>query len=287
MRRRETPATGTDLRKRLAEALEQQSATAEILRVIAASPGDAQPVFEAIVTNASRLCEAEFSAVARFENGLLHLAAVSNMAAAETAAYQSLFPREPGRHFIIGRAFVEGRPVHVEDVLTDPEYDPHTLAVLQGAATYRSYIGIPILRNGVPIGAIGCGRRERRPFTPAQIELVKAFADQAAIAIENARLLTELQTKNANLTEALDQQTATSDILRVISSSPTDVQPVFDTIVRNARALCAAESATVLTYDGEQSGSHRSTTPSPSGPMRYGPRTPCPRAEATSPAAPF
>jgi GAF domain-containing protein/CheY-like chemotaxis protein len=248
----EERAKSARLEATLAETLERQAATTEVLRVISSSAGDAQPVFEAIVTSAAKLCNAEFSAVARFEGGLLHLVAINNMSPEETAAYRSLFPREPGRHFIIGRAFVDGRPVHVEDVQADPDYDPRTLEVLQRAAPYRTYLGVPIVRDGVPIGAIGCGRRVVKPFTPAQIDLVKAFADQAVIAIENARLLGELQTKNAALVEALEQQTATSNILRAISSSPTDVQPVFDTIVRNAVQLCGARFGVLHRFDGEQ-----------------------------------
>jgi GAF domain-containing protein/CheY-like chemotaxis protein len=246
----EERAKSTRLAATLAEALEQQTAASEILRVISRSPSDVQPVFEAIVTSAARLCDAAFSAVARFEGGLLHLVAMNNMTPEETEAYRSLFPRAPGRHFIVGRAFVDGRPVHVEDVEADPDYEPRTLEVLRRAAPYRTYLGIPILRDGVPIGAIGCGRREVKPFTPTQIELVKTFADQAAIAIENARLLTELQAKNADLTEALEQQTATAEILRVISSSPTDTQPVFDAIARNAVRLCGAMFGSVFSFDG-------------------------------------
>ena len=143
--------------------------------------------------------------MARFEDGLLHLAAISNMSPAETEAYHSLFPRVAKRDFIIGRAFLDGQPVHVEDVLRFPGYDPHTLEVLQRAATYRTFLGIPIIRNGVPIGAIGCGRHEMRPFTEAQIELVKTFADQAVIAIENTRLFNEVGARNAALSEALEQ----------------------------------------------------------------------------------
>src|SRR5712692_10348370 len=231
------------------EALEQQTATSEILHVIASSPADAQPVFEAIVASAARLCDAEFSAVARFEDGLLHLEALNNMSSEETEAYHSLFPRAPGRHFIIGRAFVDGRPVHVEDVLKDPDYDPRTLEVLQRAAPYRTYLGIPILRDGVPIGAIGCGRREVKPFTAAQIELVKTFADQAVIAIENVRLFTELEARNRDLTEALDRQTATAEILRVISQAQADVQPVFEAIADSVMRLFGAWSASVFRYE--------------------------------------
>jgi GAF domain-containing protein/CheY-like chemotaxis protein len=244
-------AKSARLQKELAEALEQQTATSEILSLISSSPTDVQPVFDAIVASAARLCDAEFSAVARFDQGLLHLVAMNNMSPAETEAYRSLFPRPPGRHFIIGRAFVDGRPVHVEDVQADPDYDPKTLEVLQRAAPYRTYLGIPLVQNGVTIGAIGCGRREVKPFTPAQAELVKIFADQAVIAIENARLFSELQAKNADLSEALEQQTATSAILRVISCSPTDVQPVFDAIVERAVHLCSARFGGVYRFDGE------------------------------------
>ena len=252
--KRSRPAASTAAspqRPRLAEALAQQEATGEILRVISRSPGDTQPVFEAIVRSATRLCDAEFSAVARFERGLLHLAAISNMSRAETAAYQSLFPRPPLRDFVIGRAFLEGRPVHVEDVLEDPEYDPRTLEILQRAASYRSYIGVPIVRHGEVIGAIGCGRRRRKPFTPTQIELVKTFADQAVIAIENARLFTELQARNAQLTDSLEQQTATAEILGAISASPTDLRPVLDTVVQAAARFCGAPDVAILRVDGD------------------------------------
>src|SRR5262249_5344528 len=183
----------------LTEALEQQTATSEILRVISQSPTDTQPVFDAIVASAARLCDATFSAVAQFDGSMLQLAAMNNMSPEEAAAYRSLFPRAPGRHFIIGRAFVDGCPVHVEDVSADPDYDPHTLEVLQRAAPYRTYLGIPILCDGRPIGSIGCGRREVKPFTTTQIELVKTFADQAVIAIQNVRLFKELEARNSEL----------------------------------------------------------------------------------------
>ena len=236
----------------LTEALERQAATSEILRVIASSPGDVQPVFDAIVASAARLCDAEFSAVTRFEDGLLHLVAMNNMSPEETAAYQRIFPRAPGRHFAIGRAFVDARPAHIRDVSKDPDYDPHTLQVLQQAAPYRTYLGIPILRDGAPIGAIGCGRRKVKPFTPAQIELVQTFADQAVIAIENARLFKETEARNRDLAEALEQQTATAEVLQVISSSPTDIQPVLDAIAESAARLCGSFDATVYRHAGDR-----------------------------------
>ena len=183
-------------RTALAEANAHRRATSAILQVISESRGDVQPVFDAIVANAGTLCEAEFSAVARLEAEQLHLASVSNMSEVETRAYQSIFPRAPHRGYVIGRAFVDGAPVHVEDVTSDPLYDPQTLSVLQQAAPYRTYLGIPILREGRPIGVIGLGRRQVKPFSPQQIELVQTFASQAAIAIENARLFTEIQDKS-------------------------------------------------------------------------------------------
>jgi GAF domain-containing protein len=146
------------------EAVAQQTATSEILSVISRSPTDIQPVFEAIVARAASLCEAEFSAVARFQDGLLHLVALNNMSPEETAAFHSLFPRQPGQHFAMGRAFVDAQPVHLADVLADRDYDPRTIEVLQSVSGYRSFLAVPIFRQSKPIGVVGCGRREVQPF---------------------------------------------------------------------------------------------------------------------------
>jgi two-component system NtrC family sensor kinase len=187
------------------EALEQQTATAEILRVISSSGTDVQPVFDAIVERTIKLCDAEFTAVARYqEDGLLTLVATNNLSLDEAAAFHSLFPRQPTRGFIMGRAFLECQPVNVEDVLADPNYDERTRQVLQSLTKYRSFLGVPIIREGRAIGVIGCARREVRPFTSAQIELVGTFADQAVIAIENARLLGEIQQRQAELRVTFD-----------------------------------------------------------------------------------
>jgi GAF domain-containing protein/signal transduction histidine kinase len=262
------------------EALAQQAATSEILSVISRSPIDVQPVFEAIVGSAGRVCEAEFSAVARFENGLFHLVAIHSMSPEETAAFHSLFPRPPARNFVIGRAFLDGRPVHFEDVLTEPDYDTRSREVLQSVARYRSLLGVPILREGRPIGVIFCGRREVKPFTATQIKLLETFADQAAIAIENVRLFGELETRNRDVSEALEQQTATAEVLQVINSSPGDLSPVFDAMLDKATRLCEASFGTLWTYDGESmhAAAIRGAPPRYAEFLRQGPHEPSPIA---------
>ena len=244
------PATRPVSEARLADALAQQAATSELLRVISSSGADLQPVFDAIVKNAERLCDSELSAVARIADGRLHLVAVSNVSPEEADVYRRLFPRSPERGFAMGRAVVDGATVHIADVLADPDYDRRTQRALLRAAGYRTFLAVPIMRAGVPIGVIGCARRVVKPFAASQIDLVKTFADQAVIAIENAQLLGEVQERNRDLTETLAQQTATGDILRVISSSPTDVQPVFDIIAERAARLCEADVGVVSRVDG-------------------------------------
>jgi PAS domain S-box-containing protein len=234
----------------LSDALEQQRATREILRVIARSPGDALPVFEAIVEHAARLCHAEFSAVVRLEEGRLHVAALHHLSARERAAFHRLFPRLPDRGFVIGRAFLDGRTAQVEDVLRDPGYDRETQGPLLRNTRLRTFLGVPILRDGSPIGVVGCARRQVSPFTSAEVALVETFAEQAAIAIENVRLFTQLEARNHELTETLEQQTATGEILRVISGSPTDAYPVFHTIAASAARLCQANFCQVFQFDG-------------------------------------
>jgi PAS domain S-box-containing protein len=240
------------LEERLAEALAQQTATGELLRVISSSPADVHPVFDAIVKSAERLCDAELSLVARFDDGQLHLVAVNHVLPEEAEEYRRLFPRPPERGFAMGRAFVDGRAVHIADVLADPDYDRQTHGALLRAAGYRTFLAVPILRGGVPIGAIGCARRAVKPFSVAQIDLVRTFAEQAVIAIENVRLFQELEERNRDLADTLTQQTATAQILRVISSSPTDIQPVLDTIAASAARLCEAERCFVFRFDGQQ-----------------------------------
>jgi GAF domain-containing protein/nitrogen-specific signal transduction histidine kinase len=236
----------------LTEAHEQHAAASEILGAISRSPTDLQPVFEAIVASAARLCSAEFTAVARFDDGLLHLVAINNMSPEETAAFHSLFPRLPTRSFAMGRAFLDGRWAQFADVLAEPDYDARTREVLQAVARYRTFLGVPILRERRPIGVIGCARRAVEPFTETQIGLLEMFAEQAAIALENVRLLYELETRNREVGEALEQQTATAEVLQVINSSPGDLAPVFDAMLDKAMRLCDAAHGHLYTFDGER-----------------------------------
>jgi GAF domain-containing protein/anti-sigma regulatory factor (Ser/Thr protein kinase) len=237
-----------DARNReLTEALEQQTATSEILRVLSRSPTDAQPVFDAIAAAALKLCDATSTNVFTFDGELLHVAAqvMANAEAAE--AVRRLFPRPPDRAAAPGRAVLTRSVVAIHDVLADPDY------LFQRGTQWgvRSALGIPLMREGKPMGAIAVGRPEPGPFPEKQIALLQTFADQAVIAIENVRLFKELDARNRELSEALEQQTATSEILRVLSRSPTDAQPVFDAIAAATLKLCDANSANVFTFDGK------------------------------------
>ena len=231
----------------LQEALDHQTATSEVLNVISRSTSQLQPVLDAIVETAVRLCEADFALVSMLRDGLHSLAAASN-ATDELVRHAAEHPLPPGRGSLTGRTALEGRAVHIPDVLADPEY---ALTERQKIGKYRAMLGVPLLRGGEVIGTINLLRIAVRPFTDKQIELVTTFADQAVIAIENVRLFEEVQARNRELTEALEQQAATAEILRTISATPTDVQPVFEAIVRNAVSLCGSLFANVFRFDGE------------------------------------
>jgi two-component system NtrC family sensor kinase len=226
-----------DLEKRLAEALEQQAATAEILEVIASSPTDALPTFQAIARAATRLCSARDTGVIRFDGTLLHLMANEGFTTEERDALRAQFPRSADRTTVTGRAILTRAVAHVADITQDSDYGAPTLLFM------RAVLSVPMLRDGQPIGAITVTRHEAKPFSPSQITLLETFARQAVIAIENVRSFTETK-------EALDRQTATSEILRVISRSPTDVQPVFDKIAESAARLCDAFDVTIFRLDG-------------------------------------
>jgi signal transduction histidine kinase len=239
----------TEAHAHVSEALEQQTATSQVLGVISQSQTDVQPVFEAIVESAARLCEGLFGTLFSFDGELIHLVAAHNWTPAVFEAARRVFPTQPTRATATGRAILERAVVHVPDVDLDPEWETgHEASRVVG---FRSALCVPMLRDGVPLGVIGVARANPGPFSDKQVALLKTFADQAVIAIENVRLFRELEARNRELTESLEQQTATGDILRVISSSPTDVQPVFDTIAARAKRLCDARECAVFRFDGE------------------------------------
>jgi signal transduction histidine kinase len=224
------------------------TASSEILRVISSSPTDVQPVFDTIVRSAVSLCDGLFSAVYQFDGELLHLVAQHNYTPEALEAAHRVFPARPTRALFTGRAILERAVVHIPDVELDPE---HQHQALRRAIGWRSGLFVPMLREGAPVGVIEVARSEAGPFSDNEVELLKTFADQAVIAVENVRLFTELGVRNRDLTESLEQQTATAEILRVISRSQTDAQPVFDTIVRGAVRLCDGLFCALFQFDGE------------------------------------
>jgi PAS domain S-box-containing protein len=235
----------SELRRRereMAEALEIQKATSEVLGVISRSPSKLEPVLDKIVEIAAHLCRAEIAYVTRLHDGKYHLVA-SRGARPEHVEFLRRHPIEPGSGTITGRTAQCGRTVHVPDVLADPEFTWHES---QSVGRFRTALSVPLLRNGAVIGTIGLGSAEVRPFKPAQIKLIETFADQAVIAIENVRLFEEVQERTRELSEALERQTATSEVLNVISRSTTDLQPVLETIVATAARLCQSEWAVIF-----------------------------------------
>jgi signal transduction histidine kinase len=248
----------TQAHAQVSEALGQQTATSEILRVISSSPTDIQPAFDTIAERAVRLCDAAFGAVFRFDEGWTNIAALTGLRPDELEAVRRFFPRRLSPGPGLSRVALGGEVVHIADVQADPVWRADAAGpAFSGVEGYRTCLMVPLIREGLCLGAINVWRREASPFSKQQIELLKTFADQAVIAIENVRLFKELQEKNSALTqahaqvsEALEQQTATSEILRVISSSPTSVESVFDTILANALRLCETPTGGIFTFDG-------------------------------------
>ena len=246
-----------ELRKRtddLSDSLEQQTATSEVLKVISSSPGELQPVFEAMLENAVRICGAKFGTLFRYDGDIVHLAAQfgTPLALTEFQQKRGPFRSETARTGILGRVIRTKAVVHSADSAADP--NPGVATTLGGA---RSIVGVPMFKNDALVGAIVIYRQEVRPFTDKQIELVKNFAAQAVIAIENTRLLNELR-------ESLQQQIATADVLKVISTSPGELEPVFNAMLENATRVCDAEFGTLYLRENGFVSSGRDTQWTPS-----------------------
>jgi len=243
--------------RELSESLEQQTATSAVLQVISNSPGETEPVFNAILANATRICEAEFGVLHLSEGDLFRTVALHNA----PPGYVDAKRRDPMiRHLPPSSALAQLKetrlPVQIADVRQEPVYnETHTDNATRVAFTHltgvRSLLAIPMVNDEILIGAIMIYRQEVRPFTEKQIELMQSFAAQAVIAIENARLLNELRQRTDDLSESLEQQTATSEVLRVISSSPGDLQPVFEAMLANATRLCQASYGNMLLWEGD------------------------------------
>ncbi len=229
----------------LRDSLEQQTATADVLKVISRSAFDLKVVLDTLLRSAGRLCEADMGVIARRQDDQFY----------RTVAYglpddlRNIIEDQPvelSRNSGSGRALLEGKVIHIHDIEADPEYTHAS----RGTGAFRALLGVPMLRDGTPVGVMTLMRKSVDPFTDKQIELVSTFADQAAIAIENVRLFEAEQQRTTELTEALEQQTATSEVLSIISSSPGELEPVFDAMLANAVRICGAQFGNLALFDG-------------------------------------
>jgi GAF domain-containing protein/anti-sigma regulatory factor (Ser/Thr protein kinase) len=257
----------------LKESLEQQTATSEILGVIASSPTNIQPVLDVVAENAARLCDASDSVIIRLEGPRFFMAAHSGLH--ETPPPGSSMPFNRG--FPAGRAVLDRTTVVVADLAEAMKLEFPEAKALQQRFGYRSVVATPLLREGSAVGALAVLRTEVRPFTDKQITLLKTFADQAVIAIENVRLFQEIQERNAELREALEHQTATSEVLGIISRSPTDVQPVLDAIVESAARVCGMDNLGLRLREGNMLVSRAQFGPVPAGRIEISVDDPAPR----------
>jgi GAF domain-containing protein len=223
-------------------------ATAEILRIISSSPTGVQPVFDTIVRNFALLCGSVFGAIYTFDGKLVHFAGGYGFSPEQLQAARTKYPvRIDDRSVLSPRAILAKAPLHIQDIKSDPDYDREHAAV----ASWRRLLAVPMLRDGVALGAIVAAWAEPGAIPKQHEDLLKVFADQAVIAIENARLLNELRQRTDDLSESLEQQTATSEVLKVISASPGELEPVFQAMLANATGLCEAKFGTLHLRDGD------------------------------------
>jgi two-component system NtrC family sensor kinase len=235
----------TRLLNELRESLQQQTATSDLLEVISRSAFDLRPVFATVAESAVRLCEARLAFIYRFDGELLRMVADYNTPA-EFKKWMADHPIRPGRDSATGRAALERRTIHIHDVQADPEYSFGAKDV----EAFRTVLTVPMLKGDELLGVILTYRLDVKPFTDTQVALVETFADQAVIAIENVRLFDEVQARTRELTESLERQTATSEVLSVISRSPGDLEPVFQIMLENATRICEARFGTMYLYHG-------------------------------------